>query len=119
MPLTAYVPTDPERYTQRRNSTPFSRELAPGAYVFVQDCAGTVWVLPDGCHVHPYVLGRARPAVAAGELMVEENGVVTSINNLSGTFLCHPDCLFTAVGGLIAQGATITADAIHRFPLEE
>ena len=89
--------------------------MTPGAYVFVQDCAGKVWGLPDGSHAHPYVLGRARPAVAAGELIVEENGAVVSIGNLSGTFLCHPDCLFTAVGGLVRQGAAVGPDAAHPF----
>jgi len=115
MPLTAYVPVDPERYRRREDSVLFSPQLAAGAYVFVQDCAGKVWVLPDGSHVHPYVLGRARPAVAAGELIVESNGVVVSLNNLSGTFLCHSDSLFTAVGGLVMQGATVAPDAVHPF----
>ena len=104
MPLTAYVPKDLERYRRHAKSVPFSPEIEPGVYVFVQDIDGKVWVLPDGCHAHPAVLGRARPAVAAGELTVEENGVVQEINNLSGTFQCHADCLFTAVGGLILQG---------------
>jgi hypothetical protein len=111
MPLTAYVPLDLERYRRHNESAPFSPSLAVGTYVYVQDCAGTVWVLSDGPHRHPRVLGGARPVVAAGELVLAENGEVLSINNLSGTFRCAPDSLFVAVGGLVKQGAIISAGA--------
>lgn len=94
---------------------PFSPQMAAGAYVYVQDCWGTVWVLPDGVHQHPNVLGGRRPAVAAGELVVAERGEIVSINNVSGTFQCASDCLFGAVGGLIKQGAKIAADAISEY----
>jgi hypothetical protein len=110
MPLTAYVPLDLERYRRHNESVPFSPQLAAGVYVFVQDCAGTVWVLPDGRHRHPRVLGGVRPAVAAGELTVGENGEILSINNLSGTFRCAGDCLLVAVGGLVKQGAKVTGN---------
>jgi hypothetical protein len=85
MPLTAYVPLDPERFRRDNRSVAYSPLLPAGAYVYIQDCSGTVWILPDGTHRHPHVLGRARPAVAAGELITGENGEVLSINNLSGT----------------------------------
>jgi hypothetical protein len=112
MPLTAYVPLDPERFRRDNRSVAYSPLLPAGAYVYIQDCSGTVWILPDGTHRHPHVLGRARPAVAAGELITGENGEVLSINNLSGTFQCASDSLLTAVGGLVKQGAKISADAI-------
>lgn len=115
MPLTAYMPTDPERYPKRKDSALFSQDLPAGQYVYVQDCAGQVWVLPDGHHHHPLVLGRGRPATAAGELRLGVKALVESVNNLSGTFRCHPDSLFTALGGLIRQGAVIAADAIEPF----
>jgi hypothetical protein len=114
MPMPAYVSKDPRRYRQREDSVPFSRMLPAGEYVFVQDCSGEVWVLPDGLHVHPYVLGRAKPAVAAGEMSIEDNGVVTRLNNFSGTFQCTLDCLFVAVGGLVLQGATIRPGSVRR-----
>ena len=117
MPLTAYMSKNLERYRRRSDSVLFSPNLPAGAYVFVQDCDGEIWVLPDGNHLHPYVLGRSRPAVAAGELIVEENGIVVALNNLSGTFQCAPDCLFTAIGGLIMQGAKIAPDAVSFFEL--
>src|SRR5690349_727462 len=115
MPLTAYVPKDLERYRRHGQSTPVSAGLQPGVYVYVQDCAGVVWVAPDGPHMHPRVLGGARPAVAAGELTLGEAGEVLSINNLSGTFQCAPDSLLLAVGGIVAQGGKVVAGAISRF----
>jgi hypothetical protein len=112
MPLTAYVPLDLERYRRHNESVPFSADRPAGVYVFVQDCAGVVWVLPDGRHRHPRVLGGARPAVAADDLVLGDNGEVLSINNLSGTFRCAGDSLLVAVGGLINQGAVFTSNPI-------
>lgn len=81
MPLTAYAPKDAERYKRHPDSILFSPVLKSGDYVFVQDIEGKVWVLPNGCHVHPLVLGRARPAVAAGELTIGRRGLIELINN--------------------------------------
>ena len=85
MPLTAYIPRDRERYRRHERSVPFSASVAAGVSVYVQDCEGVVWFGPDGPHMHPRVLGGARPAVAAGEMTLGANGEVLSINNLSGT----------------------------------
>ncbi len=115
MPLTAYSVKDPERYRRHPQSVAFSANLTAGAYVYVQDCGGVVWVAPDGPHMHPRVLGGARPAVAAGELTVGAGGEVLSVNNLSGTFVCAPDSLLLVVGGIIVQGGKIAADAISRY----
>lgn len=115
MPLTAYTPKDLDRYRRHERSNPFSASSPPGAYVYVQDCDGTVWLAPDGPHMHPRVLGGARPAVSAGELTLGESGEVLSINNLSGTFECSPDSLLVAVGGIIVLGGKIAADAISRY----
>ncbi len=112
MPLTAYVPMDLRKYKKDAASVLFSPDIEPGQYVFVQDVAGRIWVLPDRPHGHPFVLGRAQPVVAAGELLVAEKGRVESINNYSGTFACQADCLLTAVGGLIMQGARVRRSAI-------
>ena len=115
MPLTAYAARDPERYRRHPQSRPFAASLPAGVYVYVQDCAGLLWVAPDGPHMHPRVLGGARPAVAAGELTLGDNGEVLSVNNLSGTFVCAPDSLLVVVGAIIVQGGKIAADAISRF----
>lgn len=115
MPLTAYAPRDPERYRRHERSLPFSARIAAGVYVYVQDCAGVVWIGPDGPHMHPRVLGGARPVVAAGELTLGEDGEVLVVNNLSGTFRCDPDSLLLVVGGIINQGGTCLAEAITRY----
>jgi hypothetical protein len=115
MPLTAYVPKDLERYKRHPGTVPFSVELPAGSYVFVQDVFGEVWLAPDGSHVHPKILGRVQPAVAAGELTLLANGEVASINNLSGTFQCPPDSLLVAIGGLIKQGAAVRPDAVSEY----
>ena len=115
MPLTAYAPNDLERYRRHERTARFSQSLPAGVYVYVQYCAGIVWVAPDGPHMHPRVLGGARPVVAAGELTLDDNGEVLSINNLSGTFECASDCLFVVVGGVVVQGGQIAADAISRY----
>jgi hypothetical protein len=115
MPLTAYVCLDVNRYRRHNDSVRFSPQVPPGAYVYVQDCAGVVWLLTDGFHQHPRVLGGRRPAVAAGELTVGDAGEIFAINNASGTFQCAADSLLTAVGGLVQQGAKISADAITPF----
>jgi hypothetical protein len=115
MPLTAYVPKDLGRYKRHERSTRFSPNSPAGVYVYVQDCGGVVWLAPSGPHMHPRVLGRARPAVAAGELTIGETGEVVSVNNLSGTFQCAPDCLLLVIGGIILQGGRIVADAIYRY----
>lgn len=115
MPLTAYAPKDLASYRRHEQVVRFSAPIAAGVYVFVQDCSGVVWVGPDGPHMHPRVLGGSRPAVAAGELTLGQNGEVLSINNLSGTFQCAPDCLLVAVGGIIAQGGHCSGDAISRY----
>lgn len=117
MPLTAYVCRDVNRRRRHSESVPFSPQVPAGAYVYVQDCAGVVWVLPDGVHQHPHVLGGRRPAVAAGELTLGIDGEVLSINNISGTYRCATDCLLAAVGALVKQGAKVSADAFT--PYEE
>jgi hypothetical protein len=48
-------------------------------------------------------------------LTLDENGELLSINNLSGTFQCAPDCLLLVVGGIIIQRGKIEAGAISRY----
>jgi hypothetical protein len=80
----------------------------------VQDAFGIVYVLRQDQqpgHAHHVVLGRARPAVSAGELILGEGGVILEINNISGTFQCAPDSLFAAIGGLVRQDAIFNNDS--------
>jgi hypothetical protein len=65
--------------------------------------------------MHPQVLGGAQPAAGAGELTVEAGGVITEINNLSGTFQFGPETLVPVLAALTKQGATIAPDAAQPF----
>src|SRR5580698_3286656 len=112
MPLTAYPARDLFKYKPDERVARFSPDLEEGVYVFVQDCSGVVWVAPDGQHMHPKVLGGARPAVSAGVVTLGAKAEVLLIDNGSGTFRCGPDCLFAAIGGITAQGGKCVADAI-------
>lgn len=116
MPLTAYAPLgDPaSSHRRHRESRRFSRDLPAGDYVFVQDVFGVVYVLRQDLqpgHAHHVVLGRARAAVSAGELILGDGGLILEINNLSGTFQCAPDSLLAAIGGLVRQGAIFNTDS--------
>lgn len=74
--------------------------LADGDYVYVQDLNEDVWVLLDGPHRHPKVLGLALPALYAGTLKVAGDTIV-ELTNLSGTFRCDDDeGLIEVDGGL-------------------
>ena len=115
MPFIAYFSQDPIRHKRHESSRVFSSALPAGRYVYVQDCEGVIWVATNGSHMHPRVLGGARPAAGAGELEVDELGEVISLDNDSGTFQCHPDTLLSVIGGLIVQGAIIDPDVIHRL----
>lgn len=74
--------------------------MKDGVYVFVQDEQGAIFVLPDGPHMHPKVLGEARPAMYAGDLTIE-SGKIKDLTNLSGTFQ------FSDAEGLLAVAATL------------
>ncbi len=116
MPLTAYAPlgdSDPN-HRRHRESHRFSPDLPPGDYVFVQDVFGVMYVLRQDQqpgHAHHVVLGRARSAVSAGELILGDGGVILEINNISGTFQFAPDSLLPAIGWLVRHGAIFSNDS--------
>lgn len=85
-----YPSLDPQSYPQSLTSQPLHVGVVDGNYVYVQDLAGTIYILPDGYHQHPRVLGESKPAKYAGELVLKQ-GMVMLLNNCSGTF--EPDCL--------------------------
>lgn len=82
---TLRFPLDPFPYTQDPRSRKLHSELRDGDYVFVADRHGEIYVLPDGPHLHSKVLGNGEPASYAGDMTIE-NGVITHLTNLSGTF---------------------------------
>lgn len=120
---TAVLPTkpplDPFPYPQHPDSRPFTPQVEPGAYVYAQDADGVVWVAPDGPHMPPQILGGATPVAGAGELTVEASGVVTEVNNISGTFQCGPETLPHGIEALRNQGATVRPDAAQPFRWED
>jgi hypothetical protein len=92
--------------------------LPDGVYVYVQDESGDVWVLPDGPHLHPKVLGDGRAAQYAGDLTIEK-GVVVDVTNLSGTFQFADEYgLLHVAERLKASGLVVPAGAVRFFPAD-
>jgi hypothetical protein len=85
-------------------------------YVFVQDIQGTIFVLPDGPHLHPRVLGGGRPALYAGDLTIQ-NGNILDVTNLSGTFQCdNEEGLKEVADQIRRQGVNVEVGAVRFFP---
>ena len=78
-------PLDEELYDRDPRSSPIDIGIADGSYVYVRDEHGTIFVLPDGQHLHPKVLGGSQLAMYAGDLTVKF-GKIKDLTNLSGTF---------------------------------
>lgn len=87
--------------------SPDSRRLvvseSPGLYVYAVDEGEVIHVVPDGPHVHPTILGLARPALYAGEIEIEASGVVGEVNNLSGTFQFRSKRSLLCVAGMLVD----------------
>jgi hypothetical protein len=115
-PLPTRPPLDPFPYGRHPESRPFSPDLEPGQYVFVQDAAGIVFVLMETeGHLHPKVLGGGAPAAAAGGLKLASQGVIVEIDNFSGTFQFGPEILPQVREALTRQGGTVADGAERPF----
>lgn len=79
-------PRDRFPYPRAPQSRMLTVRESVGQYAFVVDLDERIHVVPDGRHVHPTVLGHARPALYAGELSIDRPGSVDEVTNLSGTF---------------------------------
>ena len=111
-------PQDPTPYPQDPRSRPIARSTSDGGYVYVRDDSGTVWVLPDGPHMHPLVLGGARPAMYAGDMTIR-GGRVVDLTNLSGTFQFTDEAgLRDVAAELRRQGLLVEAGAVRFFPAD-
>lgn len=109
-------PLDPTPYAQDPDSKPIGPDTPDGLYVYVQDEHDTIWVLPDGPHVHPKVLGQARPAKYAGDLTLS-GGKIEDVTNLSGTFQFDDQGGLRAVADqLRQQGLEVELGAVRFFP---
>ena len=112
------LPLDSTPYPQDPRSSPASAGIPDGGYVYVQDTTGIVYVLPDGPHLHPKVLGGGRPARYAGDLTIQQ-GRVADLTNLSGTFQFDEEAGLRAVAAqLRQQGLAVEPGAVRFFPAD-
>jgi hypothetical protein len=112
------LPIDPFPYEPDPDSQPLRHGLPDGCYVYVQDVGGTVHVLPDGPHRHPYVLGNALPATYAGDFDIR-NGRIKDLTNLSGTFLFDdPQGLLQIAILIESLGIDILPGAVRFVPVD-
>jgi hypothetical protein len=111
-------PLDPFPYKRSPGSQPLHLGLPDGCYAFVQDVKRTVYVLPDGPHQHPLVLGNALPAEYAGDFEVR-NGQIIDLTNLSGTFqFDDPQGLLQIATLMESLGFIILPGAVRLFPVD-
>jgi hypothetical protein len=80
--------------------------------------SGTIWILPDGPHMHPLVLGGGRPAMYAGDMTVRR-GRIVDLTNLSGTFqFDDEDGLREVAVELQRQALAVDSGAVRFFPAD-
>ena len=112
------APLDRTPHPRDPRSRPIDGGVTDGGYVYVRDTAGVIYVVPDGPHLHPRVLGGARPATYAGDLTIED-GEVRDVTNRSGTFqFDDPDGLLHVAEQLRKQGLTVRPGAVRFFPAD-
>ena len=113
------LPLDLFPYQRDPRSQPLTVATEDGNYVYTQDLDGTIFVLPDGSHVHPKVLGNASPAIYAGDLQIKM-GLIVDLTNLSGTFqFDDPQGLFRVALQIELLGIVIADGAVRFFPMDE
>ncbi len=118
MPARPLFPLDPFPYDQDPQACRIHRALPDGLYVYVQNLQGEIWVTSDGPHQHPRVLGKARAALYAGDLSIED-GKITELTNLSGTFLPdHENGLRAVHENLLQQGWIVESGGVRFFPAD-
>ena len=111
-------PLDSFPYERDPRSRPIAPNINDGVYVYVQDVDGTIYVLPDGSHLHPKVLGNASPAIYAGDLRIE-NGRIADVTNLSGTFqFDESQGLLSMAVHLEVLGFVVAEGAVRFFPMD-
>jgi hypothetical protein len=92
----------------------FGPDLPDGTYAYVQAPNGQVVVGPAQGHVHPGILGNGMPAAGAGQITVQ-GGVVTMVDNVSGTFQFGPRTLPNVTRALELQGGRVAPNAAQPF----
>ncbi len=108
-------PLDEEPYDRDPRSCPTNFGLCDGTYVYVRDEHRTIFVLPDGHHLHPMVLGCAQPEIYAGDLTIKF-GKIRDLTNLSGTFqFSDAEGLLAVASALEEIGFQIMPGAVRLF----
>jgi hypothetical protein len=102
-------PLDSRPYDRDPRSRKLEHCIEDGVYVFVQDESGAIFVLPDGAHLHPRVLGSAQSAMYAGDLTIQR-GRIRDLTNLSGTFQ------FSDAAGLLAVAEALEQKGFRIMP---
>jgi len=111
-------PLDPFPYPRDPRSRRADATLPDGLFALVQDGNGQVWVVPDGPHIHPKVLGGGQLAMYAGDMRVSQ-GRIEDVTNLSGTFqFDDPAGLLAVADQLIRQGLAIRQGGVRLFPAD-
>ncbi len=112
------APLDRTPYPRDPRSRPIDKNVSDGTYVYVRDAQGTIYILPDGPHMHPKVLGGGQPALYAGDLTVF-GGKVVDLTNLSGTFqFDDEDGLREVAAELRRLGLEVEPGAVRFFPAD-
>lgn len=111
-------PQDTTPYPADPRSRPIDPSIADGGYVYVRDVNGVVYVVPDGPHMHPKVLGGGKPATYAGDMTIR-GGRLVDLTNLSGTFeFDDEDGLREVAAQIRKQGLVIEGGAVRFFPAD-
>gem|GEM_PF-1608411 len=111
-------PLDLRTYPRDPRARILTSQCSSGRYVYAVDEAGTIWLLPDSAaHLHPKILGSAKPARYAGEVVVAA-GEVLELTNCSGTFQFQDEAGLIVVAHLMMNcGLSICPSAVvlHYF----
>ncbi len=113
-----YVSLDSTHYTRSRRTRLLTSSLRDGLYVYARSPTGEIYVLPDGPHQHPRILGTASPVLYAGDMTIE-NGMIVDVTNLSGTFQCQDrEALIAVVDAMKESGCLVAPGAVRFFPAD-
>lgn len=106
-------PPDRTDYARDPRSRPITAKAGDGRYVYAVDVSGQIRIVPDEApHLHPKVLGHARPARYAGEMAIV-GGCVVELTNCSGTFQFRSRRgLLDVAEALEALGLDVRPDAV-------
>jgi len=99
-------PLDKFAYDQHPDARPLNAHTPDGLYNYVRDAEGKVMLGPAAPHTHPKILGGGKPATGSGSLRIE-NGVVTKLDNGSGTFRHGPETIPSVIESIKKQGMKV------------